>query len=219
MRCTNRSHHPRGLCSSNVSTLACVRSVVLSTMSVFTFAALPAAAKPLDADSCVHLKQQRDALEASGVRSAIGEVPPARPAKPLDEKGQRIAALIKIDGQLRFRCRMELPISTLRPELLVEVPDTIDGEPVVPIVPHKRPRPKKPGLAATTDPAAMPNAAKGTPAPQRPKTAGTSKTLTVETPQGSADALSVKPRAKAKLKPDDAFRTPADKTDERTAPQ
>lgn len=168
----------------------------------------PLQARPLDAQSCARLKVQRDGLEASGVRSLMAVPPPARPQRTLDDNAQKIVSLILLDGQLRFRCNMEMPIATLKPELLVEVPDTIDGEPAK-VAPPKRPAAKraKPPAAA----AAAGTAPAGAPAPQRPKTAGAAAPNASSLQAAPGDAVAVKPRPKPKPKSDDAFRAPAAK--------
>ena len=102
---------------------------------------LPAAAKPLNAEACARLKLQRDALEQSGARDAVSQTPPVAKMRDLDDRAQQVRTLIDIDGQLRFRCHMDLPIASLRPELLVEVPDVVAGELAAVAAPaqHKKP--------------------------------------------------------------------------------
>lgn len=199
-----RNHRPFYLARALHAGAAITRAVIAANLGMMLCVA--AVAKPLDAEACGRLKLQRDALESSGIRSAIREKPPMQPTKNLDERAQRISALIQIDGQLRFRCNMELPIATLKPETLVDVPDTVDGEPIVPAVPRKRP-------AVAIDPVGGAGVA-GTPAPKRPKTAATTATGSAVGPDKAAapdapDAVAVKPRPKPKPKSDDAFRAPA----------
>jgi hypothetical protein len=174
----------------------------------------PLQARPLDLESCARLKAQRDILEAAGVRSLMAGQPPARPQRSLDDNAQRIVRLILLDGQLRFRCNMEMPIATLKPELLVEVPDTIDGEPVK-VAPPKRPASRAAGKAAAPAVAAG-TVVTGTPAPQRPKTAGTGGANASALQAAPGEAVAVKPRPKPKPRSEDAFRAPAAKSD---APQ
>ena len=216
-----RTHRPLLLVGPLHGGAAMTRAVIAANLVMLLCAS--AVAKPLDAEACGRLKLQRDALESSGVRSAISEKPPAQPTKNLDERAQRISALIKIDGQLRFRCNMELPIATLRPEALVDVPDTVDGEPTVAAVPRKRPAAKRVQPADALDPATG-AAVAGTPAPKRPKTAATTAKGTVVGPDKAAtpdapDAVAVKPRPKPKPKSDDAFRAPATGKADSAAPQ
>ncbi len=179
-----------------------------------------AKAKSLDAEACARLKQQRDALEATGVRTAMAERPPAKPIKTLDEKAQGITTLIKLDGQLRFRCHLELPITSLKPELLIEVPDTVDGDgqPKAPAV--KRPAAKRPKL---TDPAAqaapMAGSGTGTPVPDRPRTAAAAKTKSSDSAAAPvAVPPAPKPRPKPRPKTDDAYQPPT-KTESMPSPQ
>ena len=181
-----------------------------------TFQSCAAAiAKPLDQDACLRLKTQRDALEASGARSALAEHPPTRVVKTLDERGQRMSTLIQIDGQLRFRCNTELPITTLKPEALVEVPDTVDGETVSkpPLV--KRPSVKKAKAVPPTAENSTSGEA-GQPAVDQRKAAKSATTMRAPTTEPSELP---KARPKPKSKVDDAFRAPAAKPDTATAPQ
>ena len=188
----------------------------LALVAFVTMGAAPVHAKPLDAESCAKLKLQRDALETAGVRSTMAAPPPARPIRTLDEKAQRIVALIQLDGQLRFRCNIEMPITSLKPELLVEVPDTVDGEPVTKTAPPKRPQAKRAKPAAPPDTGGG-AVATGIPAPQRPKTAGA--IAPPASPATPGDVAVVKPRPKPKPKSDDAFRAPAAKQESGTPPQ
>ena len=185
-----------------------------------------AIARPLDADQCARLKTQRDALEATGVRTTMAaQVPPTRPLRSLDEANQRIRTIIQLDGQLRFRCNVDMPIPTLKPELLVEVPDTVDGEtPGAPAM--KRPAPQKRAKAEAaksavqdSGPVAPPNS-NGLVAPQRNKAAGATAAQPAEksTTGIAADPAVVKPRPKQKSKSDDAFRAPSTAPDT-SAPQ
>lgn len=199
------------------SAAACLFVLAACLMVLFS---VIAEAKPLDAEACARLKQQRDALEATGVRSAMTERPPAKPQKTLDEKAQGITTLIKLDGQLRFRCHMELPITSLKPELLLEVPDTVDGDgqPKPPAV--KRPAAKRP---KPTDPAALAapttGSSTGTPVPARPKTATVGKAKTVDSaPAPTAEIPAPKPRPKPRPKTDDAYQPPT-KTESMPSPQ
>lgn len=179
--------------------------VVFALMSMH----LPLVAKPLDAETCGRLKSERDGLEAAGARSALSEQPPSRPIKALDERSQRLAKLIQLDGVLRFRCGLDLPISSLKPELLIEVPDTVDGEAVVKSVP-RRPAAKTVKTPAATDQAKPADAA--VPAPQRTKSAASKavKPAPASPEAGEAPAAKVRPKAKAKV--DDAYR-PAPKSE------
>lgn len=185
---------------------------VFRTLIALTAASFPVAAKPLDAETCAKLKVERDALEAAGTRSALKEQPPARPVKTLDDRTQKLAKLIQLDGQLRFRCNMELPISSLRPELMMEVPDTVDGEPVVKPVPRKA-LPKK-AKAAPVDKTATNEP--GTAPPKRTKAAASKAEQPAEKSTSTAattEPPTVKARPKAKAKIDDAYR-PTTKTDD-----
>ena len=182
---------------------------------VTTAGAVSAAAKPLDGENCARLKLQREALEASGVRSAIAAAPPTVPPRRADEQAKNIAALIYIEGQLRFRCNVELPIASLRPDLLRDIPDTIDGDiaPGAPTVAAKRPAVKR----ATTDGKSVtptaPTPTPGTRAPTRAKTAGAATKSLTPADQPSAaspvqDTAPTKPRPKPRVKSDDAFKGP-----------
>lgn len=185
-------------------------AVFALAISTLVWAHLPLAAKPLDAETCERLKSERDGLEAAGTRSALSEQPPSRPMKALDERSQRIAKLIQLDGVLRFRCGLDLPISSLKPELLVEVPDAVDGEAVVKPVPRK-PAAKKAKAPPATDQANPANAV--APASQRTKSAASKATEkpAVASPE-AAEVPTMKARPKVKAKVDDAYR-PALKSD------
>ena len=172
-------------------------SIIVRGGWVLAFAFAPAGlavAKPLDSDTCIRLKLQRDELEKSGVRAALSETPPGRSPQALDDRARQMRTLIDLDGQLRFRCAMGLPIVSLRPELLVEPPETVDGEPAAKpaVKPKPKPRPERQAKppAAPAD-GATPAAGEGTPAQPNQKTAGT------------------KPAPKARPKADDTYRPPA----------
>ncbi len=187
-------------------------TVLVLAGAALVVAQMPLAAKPLDAETCGRLKSERDGLEAAGTRSALSEQPPSRPIRALDERSQRLAKLIQLDGVLRFRCGLDLPISSLKPELLVEVPDTIEGEAIVKPVPRK-PAAKKARTPAATDQAKP--ADTELPVPRRTKSAASKaeKPAPVSPSPEAAEAPTAKAaRPKAKAKVDDAYR-PAPKAE------
>lgn len=166
---------------------------------------LPGAAKPLDAEACARLKLQREALEQSGARMAVGQTPPLAKMRNLDDRAQQVRTLIDIDGQLRFRCNYDLPIASLRPELLVDVPDVVEGEPAAQTgaAPHKKPTGQRAKAAAPKGTSEQPSAATGagTPVAPKQKAAGVKGAAQDGTP-------GVAPGKKSPVKVDDAYRAP-----------
>lgn len=175
--------------------------------------AAPALARPLDAEACAKLKTQRDALAASGTREAFKQAPPARRLRVLEEPAQRMRTLIELDGQLRFRCRIDLPIQTLRPELLAETPDSVDGEPApkvanVTAARQKAVAARKAALAAEKTGATA--AGPGTPVPVKRKTATVKPDSSAPATTGSVAAdPPVKPRPKPAVKSEDSYHAPS----------
>lgn len=208
--------HTTGELKSMISRVSALSSVVVGASCCALLASCPAWARPLDLEQCARLKTQRDALEAAGVRSSMKSSPPPRATRTLDEPNQRIRTLIQLDGQLRFRCNIEMPIASLKPELLVDVPDTVDGVAATPA--PKRPAPKR-TKAVSEPPATAPvPASSGVAAPQRAKTAGaTGGAAVAKATPPSTEPSVVKARPKPKTKLDDAFRAPA--TPDANSPQ
>ena len=159
-----------------------------------------AIAAPLDADACARLKLQKDALVTAGARNDLGKSSQEPPAQMAPERLQRIRTLMDVEGQLRFRCMMELPIATLKPEPVEDPADTSDAPAAGKAAAPKDAVPKRKKAAAQkAEPAASATAdnAAGTPATKAAKSAASEPAPTKTTPS--------KPRAKA----DDAYRAPA----------
>ena len=184
-----------------------------TAITALALACGPAIAAPLDAEACARLKAQRDELHAAGVREAMSQPPPARGTQFPTERAQQIKALIDVDGQLRFRCAMELPIASLRPDPVEEFVDTGDtaGGARPPVA--KTPVAKKPKAAAKAAPAAAtaPPPAPAAPSAPAAKTPPLKTGANADPAQGSAPAAEAppKPAAKPRAKVDDAFRAPA----------
>jgi hypothetical protein len=163
------------------------------------YAGAPANAAPLDADACAQLKAQRDMLAATGIGDAIRLRPPERRADIPPERVKQLRTLINLDGQLRFRCGIDLLLPTLKPdpvEEFVDAGDTATG----------RPTPRPPVAKKVKAPRAIPAeataaASPGTLATQPPKTAAAK-------PEQAAEPLA-RPAPKVKPKAEDAFRAPS----------
>jgi len=193
-----------------------------SALALFAAQFGPATAKPLDADACARLKLQREALEKSGVRAALNESPSGQVQSALDERAQQMRTLIDVDGQLRFRCSMELPIPSLRPDLLVELPDSIEGEAAAKQAAANAARQKALSQRRAKAAAARAQAAaeakadavakSDTPPPGAGMPATPKRKTAVAKPAAGADGdAPASPPAKPKSKTDDAFHTPAAK--------
>jgi hypothetical protein len=152
--------------------------------------ATTALAAPLDAESCAKLKQQKDALAAAGVQEIL-RTPPAPGTPALSgERAQQARAFIEIDGQLRFRCGMDLALPTLKPEPVEEFVDAGDT-PAPPPPKVKKARPARPATQAVSN---------GADAKADPAAVAT----TAPAPAAKAAKAQPKPRPKA----DDAYRAP-----------
>jgi hypothetical protein len=169
-----------------------------------------ALAKPLDPEACALLKSQRDALAALGVGDVVRQRPPERRADITPERAKQVRTLISLDGQLRFRCGVDLLLPTLKPDPVEEFVDTGDtagsGRPSPRPPVAKKPKVAKAPAPATPDPKAQPAAAPaavGLPVPQAPRTANI-KTGASGEPGDQAPKVVTKPKAKQ----DNAFRAP-----------
>ena len=161
-----------------------------------------AIAKPLDAEACAQIKAQRDTLAATGVGELVRNRPPANRADISSERAKQVRTLIALDGQLRFRCGMDLLLPSLKPDPVEEFVDAGDT------AGSGRPSPRAPAVKKPKAAKAAPAAPEpvGAPAPQTPRTAAI-KTGTTTEP--AAEPAAPKAAAKARSKADDAYRAPA----------
>ena len=161
--------------------------ICASVLALAMAPAMAAHAAPLDAEACAQLKLKKDALEAAGARDDLRQAVAGQlPQLPL-ERAQRVRSLMDVEGQLRFRCMMELPIATLKPETPEDALETVDP-------------PAAPKAAAAK--AAVPKRKKAEP-PVAARAPGA-------TPAAAAVVVPpVKAAAKARPKVDDAYRAPA----------
>jgi hypothetical protein len=172
----------------NIWRFACLSTGIFSELC-----ASPAAhATPLDAEACIQLKSQRDALAATGLGEVLRQRPPERRADIPPERAKQVRTLISLDGQLRFRCGIDLLLPTLKPDPVEEFVDAGDTATARP--PARAPAKKAKAAKAAPAEAATPAAAAGTQAPQAPKTAA------------AAEQPAPKAAPKPKPKTDDAFR-------------
>ena len=112
-----------------------------------------------------------------------------------------------VDGQLRFRCNMELPILTLRPDPVEEFVDAGDTPGVRPVAkaPVKKAKAAAPKLVVpATKEAAAPASTKTT-AIKTSSTAGKAEAAAAPPPTAAQPKAAAKPRTKA----DDAYRAPS----------
>ena len=122
-----------------------------------------ALAAPLDAEACGKLVQQRDALEARGVRQLVTSGPPQARGQLTPDQISHVRQLMDLDGQLRFRCPLDKPVAALKEDPPEEQVDgTSDGVAAKAPLPAKQKAKRAPtgqsGEAAK-------KAAKATPAP------------------------------------------------------
>ncbi len=165
-------------------------------------------AKPLDAEACAQLKAQREAIAATGAGDLVRGRPPANRADISGERAKQVRTLINLDGQLRFRCGMDLLLPTLKPDPVEEFVDAGDtagsGRPSPRTPVAKKAKTVKATPSSAAQPAGAP-AAEGTPAPAAPRSAAAIKTGS--TPE-QAEPAAPKSVAKQRSKPEDAYRGP-----------
>ncbi len=157
-----------------------------------------ALAVPLDADACAKLKLQKDALVAAGVPALASGGPAV--GSMAGERLLQVRALIDVDGQLRFRCGMDLPLPNLKPDPVEEFVDT--GDTAGAGLPNPR-APKKAKPARAT---AVPAAAAPTSAPAKAAAIKTGSTTDGAGAAVSPVTPTPKAPAKSRAKVDDAYR-------------
>jgi hypothetical protein len=184
------------------------RTAFAAGTALIGIAVQPALSKPLEQEACAQLKSQRDTLAATGLGDVVRQRPTERRADMTPERAKQVRTLINLDGQLRFRCGIDLLLPTLKPdpvEEFVDAGDTATSARPAPRPPAKKPKAAKAAPAepaATTGPAASPTNGTGTQVAPSPKTAAAK-------PVPAAEAtVDPTPKAapKSRTKPDDAFR-------------
>lgn len=174
-------------------------------------AASPATATPLEPDKCVQLKADRDTLAATGVGELVRQKPSDRRAELSAERLKQVRALINLDGQLRFRCGIDLLLPTLKPDPVEEFVDAGDTagsgrpSPRAPVIKKAKAPKAPPDQAQVAAPAAPGKApAVGSTVPPTPRTAAIKTGTTADQAEPA-----VKPIGKARPKAEDAYRAPA----------
>ncbi len=190
----------------------------LAVGALLVVSAATLSAAPLEAEKCAQLKADRDVLAATGATELVRQKPPERRSDLPVESVKQVRALITLDGQLRFRCGINLLLPTLKPDPVdefVDAGDTAGGgrpSPRPPAVKRVKapPRPQTDQAQTAAPVASAPTALSktpptaGTPVTPAPRTAAI-KTGT--TPEQSEPAT--KPSPKLRSKSDDAYRAPA----------
>ena len=165
-----------------------------------------AESRPLEAEVCSKLKADLAALDQTGVREMLDKGPEAAKGAGRDQIRQ-VRQYLDLLGQVRFRCPLDSPLVTLRPE-----PPDDPAEAAAAGAPIEAGSPGitlPPGVAAATVAPAVPKA------PTVPKVKVVPKKVAVVPAAGAPSAAAAAPpiarpaKAKAKPKVDDALRPAA----------
>ena len=192
-----------------------IRSAIACAVVAVAFMSPVALARPLEAEACAKLKTDLTALDEQGVRAFLDKGPEAAKSSGREQIRQ-VRQYFDLLGQVRFRCPLDAPLVTLRPEPPEDPLEGVSasapieaGTPGITLPPGVAAATVAPLAAKAVAPKvkAAPKKAAAVPASGAPAPTSTVPTPTAPAPTAPQTAPAAAPvKAKPKPKVDDALR-------------